>query len=186
MEIDKILTEYIGEIGPYQIGVLFIVCSAAVNTAFNSIDFNFVSAVPDFWCNDVNISHLLGNFTRREIQKLVSPLKAGGSDGYDACFVYQRNYSEITGDDAREVIQHGFNQTNSGDVRQCTAWLYSREKFQSTIISQVCHIYLFNSEANIFGKQFVSTKVKATIKTTLIVNSIGIFYFLSISSGLKH
>lgn len=136
MDFDDILKNNLGEFGTYQILIVLFVCSVGMNSVFNTIDYTFIGVTPAFWCDDVNITHLKDNFTREELNRLISPENSAGV--VDACVIYERNYSLLTVEHVRKVLRNSSTDNLVAlPTLQCSSWEYSHEQFTSSFVTQV-------------------------------------------------
>ena len=110
LQFDDILHKYIGDFGIFQILLLICTCSTSINHAFNTIDYTFTAAIPEFWCDvgDFNVSHLEdGGLSSENLTKLFSPqVTSSGETTYDQCNVYNRSYTRLDVDEAWGIIRH--------------------------------------------------------------------------------
>ena len=131
MDVDNLLVNYIGEIGRFQILLLLFGCSVTFNNSFSSIDYVFTGATPSFRCDIGKVSNNLQNLSFDELSKVSSP--QAKDNKVDACWIRDFNYSLLTDSEAKEIIAGNTNAS----VQKCQKWVYSKEEFTETIVSQV-------------------------------------------------
>ena len=132
MNFDTLLVSHLGEFGTYQIMIILLVCSAGINTCLNDLDYIFSALTPPFRCNIPGLNQLAFNLSFDELHKLASPISTGGVA--DACLVYQYNYSHLTVEEARILIQSGNMAQFS--TEKCKRWIYDKEESVTTIVTE--------------------------------------------------
>lgn len=158
MEFDDLLPE-IGEFGPYQKWIYFLLCIPAtlpsVFTLFNSI---FISATPDHWCRVPELDLLNGSFTNDTLKMLFIPKTA--AEEFENCEMYDLNYTAIVLD----VLAGG--TVPSPDPfwprKRCEhGWNFDTTYFDNTLVTEVsytlqCHAIV--SCKDVFYNVFVICK----------------------------
>ena len=137
MNVDNLLVNYIGEIGRFQIFLLLFGCSFTINNTFNTVEYVFTAAAPNFRCDIGQVTSNLQNLSFDNLLALSSPKNKDGKA--DACWIRDLNYSNLTTDEARDIIKDG-NLTVS--TLKCVQWVYSDEEFTETLVSQVSPEYV--------------------------------------------
>ena len=133
MHFDDLL-KILGEIGRYQKTRLFLICLFGAVCAFHAMNMVFVGAKPKYQCvaPPVNVSNpLYRNITEEEIQDFLI------SDGN--CEMYSSSetiHLLLSGHYSFDEIKSQ-NVTVSKD--KCENWVYSREVYGPTIVTQVSH-----------------------------------------------
>lgn len=133
MHFDDLL-KILGELGRYQKTRLFLICLFGAVCAFHAMNMVFVGAKPKYQCvaPAVNVSNTLyGNITEEEIQNFLR------SDGN--CEMYSSSATInllLSGNYSFDEIKSQ-NVTVSKD--KCDNWVYSREVYGPTIVTQVSH-----------------------------------------------
>ncbi|KAK3734881.1 hypothetical protein RRG08_038907 [Elysia crispata] len=134
MKFDGLITE-LGEFGPYQKRLYFIVCLVSIPAAMQALASVFIQATPDHRCaiptlpNDTYASQ--GPW-HDDLINVSIPWDSDG-DIYDKCHL--RKY---TGDLGNETVS-------------CDKWVYKRDTFKSTFVSDqdlVCDEKAFVTYAN--------------------------------------
>ena len=132
MNFDTLLVSHLREFGTYQIMIILLVCSAGVNVSLDDLDYVFSSITPPFRCNIPDLSQLASNIYFEELAKLTSPPSIGGVP--DTCLVYQYNYSHLTVEEAKIIIESG-NMTQYSSEK-CKSWIYDKEEYVTTMVTE--------------------------------------------------
>ena len=118
MKYDDLLVE-LGEFGRYQKFLYFLVCLVALTSAFHSMNMVFVGPVPDHHCklpHDDGLPAQWQNLTDTELKNVSIPWTlVDGRQVLDQCQITSPNDSELA----------------------CTEWWYSKEHYNTTIVSEV-------------------------------------------------
>ena len=127
MKYDDLLAE-LGEFGRYQKFLYFLVCLVSITSAFHSMNMVFVGPVPDHHCklpqND-DLPEEWQNLTDTELKNVSIPwTRVNGRRVFDQCLTTLPN-SNHTGEESPDS-EHA-----------CTEWWYSREHYETTIVSEV-------------------------------------------------
>ena len=125
MKFDDIF-HHIGDIGPYQILLVFLV--GLLEIFSDTLLYNFLAARVDHWCYIPELQHLDINF-----QKNFSiPRDTDGN--YEECIMYDLNYTAYN-----NLTSYDFAGNMSGlpTVGCKYGWLYDRSEFTETIVSSV-------------------------------------------------
>ena len=127
VEFDELLTNYIGEFGPFQWFALFLFCYEWIITCFVVLRPVFIAGVPDHWCDitdNVNIS----TCTQYEIQSNLLPQEErDGKIQYTQCERYDYRLNNLSFECT------GVNGSNLART-ECTKWI--RMTFMITLLSQ--------------------------------------------------
>lgn len=116
----------VGEFGPYQFSVFVLVGLVSVIPGIVGFSFSFYGATPSFRCK----------------------IPAYENDTYEIQDNYHQSlidmYIPISGDKSLKGIYEKCkiksyqNTSNNFTLNQCTEWVYSKQYFQSTLITEVC------------------------------------------------
>ena len=137
MEFDDVLTQHVGDLGRFQWLFYFGVSSVAISMAIGVLEYSFVGASPQHWCHVTDLNTF--NFTVSEIESYVSPPLS--DSGYDACSMYERNYSNVTEDDIWNFLHGNHSNSDHLTVTQCYAWTYDKSEYTSTVVTEVLNLY---------------------------------------------
>ena len=87
------LAQSMGEFGPWQIKLFFIVGFFAIPTCYPVLNLTFMNATNDFWCVSVDDSVIgvSGNLTLEEWRNMSGQSGTGG----DACNIYDVDYDSL-------------------------------------------------------------------------------------------
>ena len=132
MDVDALLVSHIGEFGTYQMVLLLASCSAGICICFNSLDYVFSGITPPFRCDFQGLNQLASNLSIDELTKLISP--NSNREEVDACLVYQYNYSDLTVQEAKNLIVSG-NLTQYSSEK-CKSWIYDKEEHVTTMVTE--------------------------------------------------
>lgn len=132
MHFDELL-KIVGEFGRFQKIRLFLICLFGAVCAFHAMNMVFVGAKPEYKCSVSNFNlsdSVYGNITEKEI--LTFLLEQG------SCEIY-------SSDDIIKLLSSGnytLEQIRSNNIsistEKCDNWIYSREVYGPTIVTQVC------------------------------------------------
>ncbi|XP_055889284.1 organic cation transporter protein-like [Biomphalaria glabrata] len=131
MKFDDVIHQ-LGDFGSYQKRMFLLTCLVSVPTAFHVLMSVFVLAVPDHRCaipeldNDTYASQ--GPWHDDLINQSIPWLSQ--KNMYSQCEVF-----------VKDVTQRDWNNT----TRKCDKWVYSKEIFTSTFVTEVCGIYLHSN-----------------------------------------
>ncbi|XP_046573280.1 organic cation transporter protein-like [Haliotis rubra] len=124
MKFDDVLA-LLGEFGPYQKRLYFLVCLTGICVAFQTLASVFTLTVPAHRCKIPgydNDTYAVQSSYHRQLINLTIPV----SDGkYSKCEIYTNRNSTI--------LSRGDNLTK----RECDSWVYDRSTFVSTIATDL-------------------------------------------------
>ena len=130
VEFDELLTNYIGEFGPFQWFALFLLCYEGIITCFVVLSPVFIAGVPDHWCDitdNVNIS----TCTQNEIQvNLLPQEKRDGKIQHSQCQRYEYEPQNASFECS------GVNDSNIAST-ECIKWVYQDGIYDNTIVTEV-------------------------------------------------
>ncbi|XP_050415521.2 organic cation transporter protein [Patella vulgata] len=145
MKFDDIL-HHVGEFGPYQRRLYFLVCLPAITIAFHGMMPIFILDIPDYRCaipGLKNDSYGSGGIWHQELLNDSIPYKDGK---LSQCLVYDNTT--------------GHHDANSS-VKQCDQWVYDESVYENTAVTQlnlVCgkeidrsHLNMINMAGNLVG-----------------------------------
>lgn len=126
------LLKILGELGRFQKIRLFLICLFGTVCAFHAMNMVFVGAKPKFDCevSPINMSNVIyGNTTENDIHKF---LRSPGK-----CEIYDQNVTLgllLSGVHSLQSIK-----VNNASIikRECKSWVYSRDVYGPTIVTQV-------------------------------------------------
>ncbi|XP_071133728.1 organic cation transporter protein-like [Mytilus edulis] len=130
MHFDELLN-IVGEFGRFQKIRLFLICLFGAVCAFHAMNMVFVGAKPEYKCSVSNFNlsdSVYGNITEKEIRTFL--LEQG------SCEIY-------SSDDTIKLLSSGnytLDQIRSNNIsistEKCDNWIYSREVYGPTIVTQ--------------------------------------------------
>ncbi|CAH1781929.1 unnamed protein product [Owenia fusiformis] len=142
MRYDEVLT-HIGEFGTYQRIQYILLAITSLTSAWHSMNMVFVGATPDHHCKipDQYRTHY-GNISETQLYNLSLPTELkDGNTRYKRCQMYH-------------LINNTDDLYNRSEQACTNGWVYSKEKYQRTIVSDwnlVCgDIGLRSSASSIF------------------------------------
>ncbi|CAC5372454.1 SLC22A4_5 [Mytilus coruscus] len=130
MDVDSTF-EIVGEFGPYQKRIYFLLCLMPFMTSFHTLLSSFILATPDHRCalpNWPNDTYKIQSEAHREDVNRSIPLSSEDGYLYDGCTIYG----------------------NSSELVNCEKWVYAKTVFESTFTSEqnfVCDDELKTSHA---------------------------------------
>lgn len=145
MKFDDILRQ-IGELGPFQMKIVFLVALAMLPEALNSMIAVFATADMDHWCHVEewtdsvqNCNSNLTTFGQNEqyiecIHKYrdasIPIKKIDDEPVYANCIMYDKEYPS-------ELTEEYYTGDSENSTRGCTeGWVYDRSQYRSTIVSE--------------------------------------------------
>ncbi|CAH1779040.1 unnamed protein product [Owenia fusiformis] len=131
MNFDQLLTEHIGEIGPYQIWILIILASLSTAGSMVNVNIVFLAAVPEHHCYVPELWNSTLNLTIDKIRTLSVPLDPENG-GYQKCHMYNRDYANLS---LSAVEAWDVNGSDVG-LTPCKQWYYDKSRYSTTIVSQ--------------------------------------------------
>ncbi|XP_046345229.1 organic cation transporter protein-like [Haliotis rufescens] len=145
MKFDEILKD-VGEFGPYQRRVYFLVCLACITSAFQTLLPVFILDMPSYRCKLLsmpNDTYKIQNPYHASLVNRSVPIETDDqSESYASCRLYDVTNSSTSSD--------GGNQSQT----TCHGWVYDQSTFTSTVITQfdmVCDHASFRSHLNMVG-----------------------------------
>ncbi|XP_046542550.1 organic cation transporter protein-like [Haliotis rubra] len=145
MKFDEILIE-VGEFGPYQRRVYFLVCLACITSAVQTLLPVFILEMPEYRCKILtlpNDTYKIQSLYHASLVNQSVPMEiADESESYASCSLYDVTNSSTT--------SQGTNQSQI----TCHRWVYDQSTFTSTVITQfdmVCDHASFRSHLNMVG-----------------------------------
>ncbi|XP_070567474.1 organic cation transporter protein-like [Ptychodera flava] len=149
LKFDDVL-EYLGEFGPYQKRLYFLVCLMAICPAMHAFAQVFLAAETDHWCNTPELEHYYENCTDYAANDICTEIIKNFSipleDETDACgdsLVYSNCYRyDITDIDfypGKDITKY----TNT-TIKCDHGWRYDRSQYKSTVFQEfdlVCDRY---------------------------------------------
>ena len=132
MDFDTLLMSHIGEFGTYQMVLILASCSAGIYMCLNNLDYIFSGKTPQFRCDFPGLNQLSSNLSFNELAKLISPNFTRGE--VDACLVYRYNYSDLTVEEARNLMESG--NVTQYSTQKCKSWIYDKEEHVTTMVTE--------------------------------------------------
>ncbi|XP_070567476.1 organic cation transporter protein-like [Ptychodera flava] len=149
LKFDDVL-EYLGEFGPYQKRLYFLVCLMAILSAMPAFAQVFLAAETDHWCNAPELEDYYENCTNQAvhdvcietIKNFSIPLEdetgvCGDSLVYSKCYRY--DISDIDYSPGKDIAKY----TNT-TIKCDYGWIYDRSQYKSTVFQEfdlVCDRY---------------------------------------------
>ena len=140
MEFDRLLTDYVGQGGRYQMCIAILLALSGFPCSFSMMEMVFLNLAPTHYCDVTPLSPALAAMNQSELMYLSIPNAVESGDGYEpeACFQYDRNYAEATEDDIESWMTDGANSTTK--TSSCSTWAYEESRIDDTITTKVrCH-----------------------------------------------
>ena len=136
IEFDRLLTDYLGQNGRYQMWIAILLTFTSVPCAFSMMEIVFLNLVPAHYCDVTPLSSALSALNQSELMYLSIPNAVASDDGYEpsACIQYDRNYAEATEDDIERWRR---DETNSTKTIYCSTWTYEESRIDDTITTEV-------------------------------------------------
>jgi MFS transporter, OCT family, solute carrier family 22 (organic cation transporter), member 4/5 len=131
-KIDEIFKQ-IGEFGPYQLTLFFLIGITAFIPAIVGYSYSFYGATPDFRCKIPFITNdsfeVMNEWHQFEIDKYIPLAKEESiNNPYDKCFIKVYYYNDSN-------HNNNNNNNNNFTLEKCDSWVYSKKYFNSTLIS---------------------------------------------------
>ncbi|CAH1799012.1 unnamed protein product [Owenia fusiformis] len=132
MNFDQLLTDHVGEIGPYQIWIVTILASLSIAGCMLNVNIVFLAAVPEHHCYVPELWNSTLNLTLDKIRNVSIPLDLENG-GYQKCLMYNRDYTNLS-----LAAVEAWGDVNGSDVglTPCKQWYYDKSLYLSTIVSQ--------------------------------------------------
>lgn len=166
-----VLQEAVGDFGRWQAGISLLMALLKLPVAWFQLSIIVLEAHTDFWC--ARPHNLYGNLTVEEWQNLSHPRVENG--GYDACRIYDLNYtSDLAGDAAER-----------GGTVTCQKWEYSREVFKENIVTEWSLVCSRSMMANIAQATFMSGVLLGNIVFGIAADRMGRKVPLIIAIGIQ-
>lgn len=136
MKFDDILKR-LGEFGPYQRRIYFLLCLPAISCALHKLVWVFVGAVPPHRCQtalDTIMNHSLPYTLPDEVWNITIPYSWKSGE----CT------RPVTTNFTWDISQQSSNSSNQSDIAHeyCDRWVYDTSQYKSTIVNDfnlVCH-----------------------------------------------
>lgn len=125
MDFDQLLIEHVGEFGKYQKFVYFLVCLAAIPTAFNNMEIVFVAGVPDHHCYVEGMYTYNGTDREQLINASIPWELKDGKMARSQCYIHAHNRSIHSSTSAAQPVKE-----------PCRRWHYDKSVFDATIVSK--------------------------------------------------
>ncbi|XP_060068370.1 organic cation transporter protein-like [Ylistrum balloti] len=146
----------IGEFGPYQKRIFFLICIPFIFSAFHMVISVFLLGIPDHRCaipGYPNDTYAIQSPSHQALINRHVPPSTDETLDYVKCDLYDRSYD---GDD------------NSTNMRTCSAWVYDESIYINTFTSQqniVCEDKLRTSHAQMifFGGVFLGAIILGSV-----------------------
>ncbi|XP_067657418.1 organic cation transporter protein-like [Haliotis asinina] len=145
MKFDEILKE-VGEFGPYQRRVYFLVCLACITSAFQTMLPVFILDMPEYRCKIYSMPNdtykIQSSYHASLVNQSIPMETTDESESYASCRLYDVTNSSTT--------SRGSNKSQT----TCHRWVYDQSTFTSTVITQfdmVCDHASFRSHLNMVG-----------------------------------
>ena len=133
MDLDSVLKK-IGEFGPFQKRLYFLLCLVSIPAAFHNLGYVFWAARPDHWCALPDlVSPDVARLNQSEQIALSIPSE-GEEDLLSKCLIYDLNYANLSDEDIREAVGR---KNRSESTRSCSQWNYDTSQYKSTIVTEV-------------------------------------------------
>lgn len=174
MHFDELLG-VLGEFGPYQKFVYFLVCLPSIIAAFHMVNSVFLLGIPKHRCklpNYPNDTFLSQGPAHDDLIKAFIPteLSADNDVIYKQCYVFSTP---------------GSGNVTGGPEQSCSAWVYDRTVYENTFASEqnlICSkaIWASNAKMIFFAGVFVGALLLGTLsdkigrKKTLILSVLGL------------
>ncbi|CAH1798690.1 unnamed protein product [Owenia fusiformis] len=130
MEYDQLLKAYLGEIGRYQMWIIFWLSWVWIWGAFNNMGIVFLAAVPDHWCATPELDNL--TLTQDVYKNISIPYDVEKSE-YLSCEKYNMSFGRMTKAD----IEGTTFANRSGVARVgCSSWQYDQTLYKSSVVSE--------------------------------------------------
>jgi len=138
IDFDEVL-KHIGEWGPYQMTLYFLLCiPACLPAAFLAFSQVFLSAEPKHWCRQPGLEEFGDSLNWSHKIHLGSPLKEkdGNFRLYDSCNMYKvDNWTKVLEDNEGAWPSE---PSPSWAVVPCShGWEYDRSEYQSTLVTEL-------------------------------------------------
>lgn len=145
MDFEGILSE-VGDFGKYQKSLLLkFMVPTTFASAFYVLNVIFMVATPDHWCSIPELSST--NLSQSEIKNFAIPRLPDG--GFSKCTMYSYNYTAVgmiyraTG--KVPEFKHAGKVIPKKPVEKCNnGWIYQKEWYEETVVSQVGDVLIFN------------------------------------------
>ncbi|PNF38357.1 hypothetical protein B7P43_G10529 [Cryptotermes secundus] len=111
----------VGDFGRWQAGISLLMAFLKLPIAWFQLSIIVLETHTDFWCAR---PHSYANLSVDEWRNFSHPRLRNG--GYDACRIYNLNY---TNDDVRDASERR-------DTVECQSWEYNREVFKENIVTE--------------------------------------------------
>ena len=136
MEFDRLLKDYVGQGGRYQMFIAFILAWTAFPCSFGMMEIVFLNLAPTHYCAITDLSPSLSMLNQSELMNFSIPNAIESGDGYEpeACMRYDRNYAEATADDIQIWRSE---DPNSIKTTSCSTWTYEKSRIDDTITTEV-------------------------------------------------
>ncbi|GAB1605332.1 organic cation transporter protein-like [Argonauta hians] len=148
MKLDELLVN-IGEFGPYQKRVNFLVCIPCISAAIQVVIAVFILAVPNHRCRIPGLSNdtyeVQSELHQLLINRTIPFRERDGVTSMDKCEIYSASHN---------VTYDQYNHPINGSAMQCRNWVYDKSIFQSTLVTQMDLVC---------DKQFASTHAQMSV-----------------------
>ena len=136
MEFDRLLTDHVGQGGRYQMFIAILLAFTGFPCCFSTMELVFLNLSPLHHCDVTSLSPTLSALNQSELMYLSIPNAVASKDGYEpeACFQYDRNYTEATADD---IERWRTDESNSTKTIYCSAWTYEESRIDDTVTTEV-------------------------------------------------
>jgi hypothetical protein len=147
MLFDELLTNYVGELGPYQIMILCILCIEEIVIGCHVMSPVFTAATPEHYCRHPNIT-LLQNCSDDVIRAWTLPEgNAGKCDFLSSLAHLPGSLASGCSDYGSKIVSSDIcdlhNISNivaakcNESVSRCTEWTYDQSLYQKTMVTEV-------------------------------------------------
>ncbi|KAK3766839.1 hypothetical protein RRG08_051983 [Elysia crispata] len=169
MKFDDLLVA-VGEFGPYQRRIYFLLCLPALLCGAQVLSAVFIMAIPDYRCKIpafANDSFQIRNRAHGDLANMSIPRVSSSTSGFSQCLVYSdvwraaKEYDHVepaAGGLAKwrnawntTSVENGMKFDSTRETRQCHEWVYDRSEFDSTAITEfdlVCEDTILRSICN--------------------------------------
>lgn len=136
LDLDELLP-VVGEFGPYQKLMLWLVCLPAyIPCGFCAFNELFMADVPPHWCDTAEL-RLLTNFSNERRRVLTIPPSQEVTEAWDSCYRYAVNWSEILKYSDSEI-----EPNISWPIEYCPqGWEYNMTEIVSYIVIDLSSIW---------------------------------------------
>ncbi len=143
MEFDDILTNYVGELGRYQVLIMCYGALVVFPCSYYPTESVFQAGKMSYWCLPQDLpTDIRANHTRDQLLSLVAP--ADQQNGRQ-CEIIDRDYSSLTYENVTEILTGNTSDFEHLPSIPCEEWMYYSDEFQWTTVAEVNYRNVFTS-----------------------------------------